>query len=158
MIRLTIVAAIALQSFGCALRSTERTGTAGVVAAPEFATNPAVVPLLWKMFGDAGFGHRHTEVAAFVVGDSGGRLMLVRWPAAGEPDTAWWSGPTPSGIVAIVHTHPNWNPLPSNLDRPTATSSRVPVYVLTRTEISRTTGGSAEIVLRGEWGGRVAAR
>ena len=128
------------------------------MAAPEFATNPVVVPVLWKMFGDAGFGHRHTEEAAFVVGNSEGRLMLVRWPSAGEPDTAWWSGPMPTGTVAIVHTHPNWNPLPSNIDVRTARQSRLPVYVVTRTEISRTTGGSAEVVLRGEWSGRAAMR
>lgn len=153
-----IAAAIVLQSFGCALRSIERTESPRFVAAPEFATNPAVVPVLWKMFGDAGFGNRHTEEAAFVVGDSEGRLMLVRWPPAGEPDTVWWSGPMPTGIVAIVHTHPNWNPLPSNIDMRTARRSRLPVYVVTRSEISRTTGGSPEIVLRGEWGSRAAMR
>lgn len=123
-----------------------------------FATNAAVLPMLWKMFGDAGFGHRHAEAAAFVVGNEKGRLMLVRWPASGEPDTVFWVGPLPSGVVAIVHTHPNWNPLPSNIDMRTARRSRLPVYVVTRTEISRTTGGSPEIVVRGEWGGRPPIR
>jgi JAB domain-containing protein similar to deubiquitination enzymes len=156
MKRQMIVAAIVLQSMGCALRPAGPAETLHVTPVPEFATNPAVVPVLWKMFGDAGFGHRHSEEAAFVVGNDEGRLMLVRWPRVEEADTALWSGPLPSGIVAIVHTHPNWNPLPSNIDVRTARQSRLPVYVITRTEISRTTGGSPEIVLRGEWGGRAA--
>ncbi len=93
------------------------------------------MPVLWQMFGDAGFGLRHTEEAAFIVGNADGRLALIRWPEAGEPDTSRWTGPLPEGVVAIVHTHPNWNPLPSKIDIRTAQRSRLPVYVVTRTEI-----------------------
>jgi hypothetical protein len=119
--------------------------------AGDIATHGEVVAVLWQMFGDAGFGFKHTEEAAFVVGNGADGFVVVRWPSGGEPDSARWMGPIPDGVVAIVHTHPNWQPLPSNIDIRTARSSRLPVYVVTRNEISKTVGGSPEIVFNGDW-------
>jgi JAB domain-containing protein similar to deubiquitination enzymes len=119
--------------------------------AADLVTTPEMLPRLWGMFDDAGRGFRHTEQAAFVVATGGGRLALVRWPDAGEPDTVRWYGRFPAGVMAIVHTHPNWQPLPSNIDIRTAQQAHLPVYVVTATEISKTAGGPAEIVLNGDW-------
>jgi hypothetical protein len=155
--QVVFIAAIALQSLGCAVNSSMKRDATHPRMVPaqtrsgEVATNPDVVPVLWEMFGDAGFGLRHTEEAAFIVGTETGRFILVRWPSGGEPDTARWTGRIPDGVVAIVHTHPNWQPLPSRIDIRTAQRSHLPVYVVTRTEISKTLGGSPQIVLTGDW-------
>jgi proteasome lid subunit RPN8/RPN11 len=53
--------------------------------------------------------------------------------------------------VAIIHTHPNWLPLPSKLDVLVARQTAVPVYVLTRTRIARTDGGQPAVVVAGDW-------
>jgi hypothetical protein len=158
MRRQIMIAAIALHSLECSVNSSQRNDAPTSLTPPtetrsgEVATDPAVLPVLWQMLGDAGFGFRHSEQAAFIVRKAGGRLILVRWPEAGEPDTSYWVGPLPDGVVAIVHTHPNWEPLPSKIDIRTAQRSHLPVYVVTRTEVSKTLGGSPQIVLSGDWG------
>jgi len=137
---------LAAFSFACSVNSTvppEKRST-------DLVTTPGMLPLLWQMLDAAGHGFRHTEEAAFVVVKDG-RLALVRWPKAGEADTVRWFGPLPDNVMAIVHTHPNWEPLPSNIDIRTAQRSHLPVYVVTATEISKTAGGSPEIVLNGDW-------
>jgi hypothetical protein len=151
MLRQVIIAAIALQLLECAVNSTVSSAPAKQNRSDEVAGDPEVLPLLWQMLGDAGLGFRHTEQAAFIVRKNGGRWVLIRWPDAGEPNTSRWAGPPPNGAVAIVHTHPNWEPLPSRIDIRTAQRSRLPVYVITRTEISRTLGGRPQVVLSGDW-------
>lgn len=147
-----VIAGIGLLSLGCAhRRGMDREAAHSMLQPGEFATDPEVVPVLWQMFGDAGFGFRHTEEAAFIVGNGDGGFIFVRWPSGAEPDTARWTGPMPGRVVAIVHTHPNWLPLPSRIDIRTAKQSHVPVYVVTRRAISKTSGGSPEIVLSGDW-------
>ena len=119
--------------------------------AADIVTTPEIRLMLWRMFDDSGLGFKPTEQAAFVVATGGGRLALVRWPDAGEPDTVRWYGPFPARAIAIVHTHPNWRPLPSKIDIRTAQQTHLPVYVVTATEISKTVGGPPEIVLNGDW-------
>jgi hypothetical protein len=116
----------------------------------DIVTTPELIPALWRMFEDAGLGSRATEEAAFVTVRNG-RLTLVRWPEAGVRDTARWYGTLPDGVLAIVHTHPNWEPLPSTVDIQTAQRSHLPVYVITATQISKTVGGPVEVVLNGDW-------
>jgi hypothetical protein len=152
-----MIAAIALQSLECSVNTNHRTGVTASLAPPadirsgEVATDPEVIPGLWQMLGDAGFGFGRMEQAAFIVREADGRLILVRWPEAGEPGTSRWVGPLPNGVVAIAHTHPNWDPNPSKIDIRTAQQSHLPVYVVTRTEISKTLGGLPQIVLSGDW-------
>ncbi len=50
-----------------------------------------------------------------------------------------WAEPLPNGVVAIVHTHPNWERLPSTIDIRTSQRIHLPVYVVTgRHDISGT--------------------
>jgi hypothetical protein len=157
MRRYIMIAAVALQSLECSINTYHRIDATAPLAQPadtrsgEVATDPEVVPGLWQMLGDAGFGFRRMEEAAFIVRKADGRLILVRWPEAGEPGTSRWFGPLPSGVVAIAHTHPNWDPNPSKIDIRTAQQSHLPVYVVTRSEISKTLGRSPQIVLSGDW-------
>ncbi len=123
-----------------------------VVRADREVTNdPAVLRTCWDMVVSAHFGFSRIEHAAFVVRSASGSLSLVSWETSGQPDCARWDGPFPNGTVAIVHTHPNWLPLPSGIDVRTAARTRVPVYVLTSGRISKTNGVSIEIVASGEW-------
>ena len=91
------------------------------------------------------------EAAGFVVRLPHGGYAIVRWPDSETTDEARWDGAWPPGTVAIVHTHPNWMPLPSRVDRATAATGNVVVYVVTRGSITRTSGGAVETVVRGRW-------
>jgi hypothetical protein len=106
---------------------------------------------LWSLVVDARYGFAETEQAAFVVVNEGGRRSYVRWPQTGVEHRARWVGPFPPRTVAIVHTHPNWTPEPSILDERAAQKRGIPVYVLTRKRITKTTGGTAQVVMEGDW-------
>ena len=82
------------------------------------------------------------ERAAFVVRKADGQVGLVVWPSS-ETDSAMWVGPIPEGTVAIAHTHPYWRPRPSNVDVVTARNVKMPVYVVTRSEVWKTAAGVA---------------
>ena len=94
---------------------------------------------------------RHNEQGAFVVQTAGGLQYFVAWPPSEERDLARWYGHFPDGTVAIVHTHPPHLPEPSKLDIAVARRARIPVYVITPSRISKTTGGPAEVVADGDW-------
>jgi len=119
---------------------------AGLRGAPA---EPAVDERLREPFRDllreARGGSSRTEAAGFVVRLPSGRYVIVRWPEAELPDEARWEGPWPPGTVAIVHTHPNWMPEPSRIDRATAAKWHVDVYVVTSSGVARTAGAEAEI-------------
>jgi hypothetical protein len=83
-----------------------------------------------------------TERAAFVVRNADGHVGLVVWPSS-ETDSATWVGRIPDGTVAIAHTHPYWRPKPSNIDMVTARNVKLPVYVVTRSEVWKTAAGVA---------------
>lgn len=85
------------------------------------------------------------EAAAFVV-ERGGRFFPVMWKKCGRLDGAQWDGAIPVGTIAIFHTHPSWQPLPSSIDANTARRTRLPVYVVTRNRIMKTSGEQIEIV------------
>jgi hypothetical protein len=87
-----------------------------------------------------------------------GAYGFLTWPSDGAFDSARWEGRFPGGVVAIIHTHPNWMPSPSSIDARTARAIGVPVYVITRTEISKTTGGPPEVVISGDWYSRPELR
>ena len=100
---------------------------------------------------DADDGRSRYEQAAFVVRLPSGHIALVRWPRSESADEARWSGPFPSGTVAIAHTHPNWMPRPSRIDAATARSARLPVYVITQSHITRTDGREVERIADAGW-------
>ena len=122
-------------------------GAAGLSGAPA---EPALDERLREPFRDllreARSERSRMEAAGFVVRLPCGRYVIVRWPEAELPDEARWEGPWPPGTVAIVHTHPNWMPQPSRIDRATAAKCHVDVYVVTSSGVARTAGAEAEVV------------
>jgi hypothetical protein len=105
----------------------------------------------WALLADAGYGSRREERAAFVIRKDDGSLAFVRWPFESASHRASFSGAAPRGLVAVVHTHPPNSPLPSPGDAGVARRLGVPVYVLTRTLVTRTTGLRTEHVWSGDW-------
>jgi proteasome lid subunit RPN8/RPN11 len=99
-----------------------------------------------ELLRDAHGGCSRTEVAGFLVRLPAGTYAIVRWPEAEVTDEARWEGAWPPGTVAIVHTHPNWMPEPSRVDRATAARNHVPVYVVTSGGITSTAGRGPETV------------
>lgn len=147
MRRSTVVAvmfagAVALEVMAC---------ESPVVLRSDLAADPSALRIFWHLIEDARFGFTNFEQAAFLVRDARGTISSVPWPDAGEPNTGKWIGAFPENTVAIVHTHPNWMPMPSNIDVRTALIARVPVYVITRAHVSKTWNGSTTMVIDGEW-------
>lgn len=90
---------------------------------------------------------RFQEQGAFVARTKEGTLYFVVWAPGEEKNLLRWRGRFPAGTIAIVHTHPAWQPDASKLDRRAARRAGVPVYVLTPARISRTTGEASAIVM-----------
>jgi hypothetical protein len=108
---------------------------------------------LWILLSKAQWGFSHEEQASFIVRTPAGKLTFVRWPAPQEANIQRYCG-IPRGTVAIAHTHPNWLPMPSAIDRGTAMTAHVPVYVVTRSKITLTDGRHTRVVVDGEWSPR----
>ena len=113
--------------------------------------NSTFVQNSWVLLKDARWGQIPYEHAAFAVLDPDGRVRFVTWQYEHTALAAEYSGSVPANTFAIVHTHPNNRPMPSDDDRATARRLGIYVYVLTRTAITRTAGARSEFVLLGDW-------
>lgn len=119
--------------------------------AADPAPDARTIALSWDLLRSARYGHATKEHSAFLVRDANGKLQLVKWPGDGTRMSATYHGTIPAGTVAIVHTHPNGLPNPSRGDAALARKLNLPVYVLTRRGITRTSGGKMEIIAAGDW-------
>jgi len=105
----------------------------------------------WALLKDAKWGSSRFEQAAFAVRERDGRIDFVRWPASPGDFQADYRGSIPPNAIAIVHTHPNGYPEPSNNDAAVARRLGMPVYVVTRARVSVTTGREMRIIAVGDW-------
>lgn len=117
----------------------------------ELAYDPEVRKAMWQLMEETRYGFEENEEAMFIVRGPDGRLSFVRWTSLGVPLKARWTGAVPPGTIAIVHTHPNSRPRPSEVDAATARRLGLPVYVLTHARITRTLGGDSATLVRGDW-------
>ena len=115
------------------------------------APDARIIALSWDLLRSARYGQSINEHSAFLVRDANGDLQLVRWLGKATSMSATYRGPIPYGTVAIVHTHPKALPNPSDGDAALARKLNMPVYVLTRHSITRTSGGRMEIIAIGDW-------
>ena len=92
----------------------------------DLSTDPAVREMFWQLLSQSRYGFSHEEEAAFVVRGESGGYRCVAWPSDGSVDSARWEGRFPDGVVAIIHTHPNWMATPSSIDARTARTTRLP--------------------------------
>lgn len=112
---------------------------------PELMHDPVVREFSRVLLKKAA-AERFHEQGAFVVRTPDGMLYFVAWPPSQESDILRWHGRFPDGTVAIVHTHPPSRPEPSKLDMRAARGARIPIYVITPTTISKTTGETSQVV------------
>src|SRR5207245_10467595 len=105
----------------------------------------------WALLREARYGHSQFERAAFAVRTSDGRVEFVRWPVSPHALRADFEGAIPPNAFAIVHTHPNSCPVPSADDEEVALRLHIPVYVVTRAGLARTTGRQLGFVSFGDW-------
>ena len=117
----------------------------------EIAHDPFVRGALWEMLADARYGFSENEEAMFIIRNADGSFSFQRWDSTGVPHQAQWTAPIPEGVIAIAHTHPNAMPRPSRMDSQTAMRSKIPVYVVTRTRITKTSGLEESTVMKGNW-------
>lgn len=82
------------------------------------------------------YSSRELEVAAFLIREQDGTIKLLPWPNHGQYRGAKWTGPIPSGAVAIAHTHPNGWFIASAHDIDQARRTGLPIFVLTRKGVS----------------------
>jgi proteasome lid subunit RPN8/RPN11 len=115
--------------------------------------DPVVHGVMADLLRHARFGMSNTEEAAFLIRNAAGATFFLHWPSDGELNQATWNGPIPTGTVAILHTHPNYLPIPSNRDIRVARAISIPVYVITRNRIERTDGDKPVVVVAGNWSG-----
>lgn len=125
------------------------------------AQSPAVTELVQdrvvrSLFADllrlGGYGHRDTELAAFLVRDPGDVYRCVMWPSRSYQRSEF-RGRIPLGTVAIVHTHRNSGPQGTVDDGLTARRLRLPVYVLTLNAVYVVTpeGENVPVVQEKRW-------
>jgi len=115
--------------------------------------DPVVHGVMADLLRHARFGMSNTEEAAFLIRNAAGATFFLHWRSDGELNQATWTGPIPAGTVAILHTHPNYFPIPSNRDIRVARAIAIPVYVITRNRITRTDGDKPVVVVTGDWSG-----
>jgi hypothetical protein len=113
--------------------------------------NSVFLQQAWSLLEGAEFGRSDIEQAAFAVLDDDGPIRFIRWPATTTPLHSEYRGVIPANTFAVVHTHPNTRPGPSADDAALARRLGVPVYVLTRTMLCRTTGQRTEYLRLGDW-------
>lgn len=98
--------------------------------------------------------HKELEIAAFVV-RRGDHFDCLIWPPTFGSYSATFRGIRPEGTVAIVHTHPRWANEPSSDDIALAQRVALPVYVLTRLNVTVATvdGKMSWVVASHYWSG-----
>lgn len=113
--------------------------------------NDALLQKSWNLLAAARWGTTQYERAAFATIASDGKLEFVLWPRSDRELRADFAGAQPAGTIAIVHTHPNCYPLPSDHDAEVARRLGIRVYTLTRNAVTFTDGRTTHYVATGDW-------
>jgi Prokaryotic homologs of the JAB domain len=112
-----------------------------IVAYPlnEMTLNrPDVIAAFDLLLRKAAYGHLGEERAGFLVLDDD-RFQMIVWPPSHRFHAEEWRGKVPNGTVAVVHTHPAGQPLPSAHDLMEAQRVGVPMIVVTPMSVALAT-------------------
>jgi proteasome lid subunit RPN8/RPN11 len=96
-----------------------------------------VLPLLGDLLQASRSAQPDTERAMFLTRTESGDISAQLWPATRQRRQATFTGTMPANAVAIAHTHPHNSPQPSAHDIEEAARLQLPIYVVTRTSITR---------------------
>lgn len=108
--------------------------------------------LMLQLFRHAALGKNpdQNERAAWVVGNTHGKLELIVWPDTNRRNKQYWKGPIPSNMIALVHVHNvTVHPRPSFKDKETAGRINADIYSLHVRGIFRVTPDGAVTQVRG---------
>ena len=117
----------------------------------ESRWNGALLDKSWDLLAAARWGTTHYERAAFATVAPDGRVEFIRWPRSDRELRADFAGTLPAGTIAVVHTHPNCCPLPSEHDSALARRLGIAVYTLTRSAVTFTDGRTTRYIVVGDW-------
>ncbi len=117
----------------------------------ESRWNGALLDQSWNLLAAARWGTTRYECAAFATVGPDGTVEFVRWPRSDRELRADFVGTLPAGTIAIVHTHPNEFPLPSDHDSALARRLGIGVYTLTRSAVTFTDGKTTHYIVVGDW-------
>lgn len=104
-----------------------------LIAADDLS--PDVLDMFAEVLERGHYGLRDDETAAFIIRDENGSDRCMLWPPTAEHHMTRFRWPPPTGVVAIVHTHPVEFPSPSAADRVSAIRLGIPVYAITPSAI-----------------------
>jgi hypothetical protein len=107
----------------------------GATQTSLLADDPGVQALLRDLLKKAGYGHRTTERAAFLVIDARGEYQCLLWPFHHGFAKERFRGRVPPFTIAVAHTHPNSVPLPSAQDEREAGRLGLPFLVVSLHDI-----------------------
>jgi proteasome lid subunit RPN8/RPN11 len=125
----------------------------------QSAKDPCVLRAFSDLLMRAAMRGRNAEVAAFLTSEDDGTFGFLIWPASDPRFKASFQGRVPPRTVAIVHTHPTFEPMPSRHDVETARRIGLPIVVITLWSLSAVdpvTGEAFELIGKSAW--TVAAR
>jgi len=120
---------------------------------PGVLRDPTVIACFAHLVRSALGGFATFEKAAFLALRADHSVQCIDWPSTREFKQAQWSGPMPSGVVAVAHTHPLSSPFASPDDVKLARRIRMPIFVLTPNMVSVVhADGRVEMLVYGkEW-------
>jgi hypothetical protein len=106
---------------------------------------------LWfrQLLAESGYGTLQREHAAFLIRESDGGLTLEPWPDRGFRHASF-RGTVPQRVIAVLHTHPRYEPRPSAHDRAEARRLGMPVITITPEAVIAAMPDGTEAVIRGE--------
>lgn len=113
--------------------------------------NGALMEKSWQLLAAARYGTTDYERAAFATTTADGQIVFIAWPHTSRELRADFQGVIPPHTIAIVHTHPNWSPLPSDQDAALAARLGIRVYTLTRSTVTLTDGRTTRVIATGDW-------
>ena len=90
-----------------------------------------------RVLKEGGYGHLPREGSAFLV-EKDGTFECLIWPRSNSMHAQQWGGTIPAHTVAIVHSHPADLPDPSWNDTLLARRLRMPIFVVTPRQVTRT--------------------
>ena len=110
------------------------------------ADDPEVLALLQDLAVRGANQPGDLEVAAFIVLKADGGVSCLLWPHSANMRSEHYQGRIPEGTVAIAHTHPLYAPQASGGDVAQSKRIGLPIYVLTRWNLSVVDPSSGERV------------
>jgi hypothetical protein len=108
----------------------------------------------YKLWSDSWFGKDPArEIAAWVIKNTDGNLMWIRWPSNRKWKKETWKGTIPANLIAQVHTHPlNTDPRPSYKDVVFSRNVKTTLYTISRKGIWKVIpNGTITEVAQADW-------